>query len=57
MEDANEFKVEIRVEGQSVGVLILATSTEDGVYIIEHTFIEEGIYEIQSYVTAYRMHV
>ena len=57
VEDANEVKFEIWKEGEkNSSELIEANHTEKGKYISNYKFLENGIFHVQSHVTARNMH-
>ncbi|MEH7344164.1 FixH family protein [Bacillus sp. JJ1532] len=57
VEDANEVKFEIWKEGQKdTSELVVAEHTEKGKYEAAYTFSENGLFNVQSHVTARDMH-
>ncbi|NBI28960.1 FixH family protein [Chengkuizengella marina] len=57
VEDANEVKFEIRMNGQEdESEMIYGQHQGEGVYTIQKTFNQQGIYTIISHVTARDMH-
>lgn len=57
VEDANEVEFEIWKDGQkNASEMIEAKHTEKGKYVANYTFPEDGIYNVQSHVTARDMH-
>ncbi|QED49253.1 FixH family protein [Cytobacillus dafuensis] len=57
VEDASEVKFEVWKEGQKdSSEKIEAKHSEKGKYIAKHTFSEDGVYNVQSHVTARNMH-
>jgi hypothetical protein len=57
VEDASEVKFEIWKDGnKDQSVMAEAAHTEKGIYTAKHTFTEDGVYEVQSHVTARDMH-
>lgn len=57
VEDANEVKFEIWLEGKKDGsVLVEAKHTEKGKYEAVYSFPENGLFHVQSHVTARDMH-
>ncbi|MBM7634411.1 FixH family protein [Geomicrobium sediminis] len=57
VDDAHEVEFEIRVADTEEGIFIEAEHQGDGIYSISHSFEEDGIYEVQSHVTARGMHI
>ncbi|WP_054711440.1 FixH family protein [Bacillus sp. JCM 19041] len=58
VEDADEVVFEVwKDQERDNGTLEEATHQEDGVYEITHSFDEDGIYIVQTHVTARDMHV
>ncbi|MCG1023275.1 FixH family protein [Sutcliffiella horikoshii] len=59
VEDAQEVQIEIwNVEkGKENSLLLDAEHVGDGVYEVKHSFKENGVYRVQSHVTARDMHV
>lgn len=57
VDDANDVDIEIRFADSDEGAFIKADHQGEGLYSIAHTFKEEGLYEVQSHVTARGMHV
>ncbi len=58
VEDANEVEFEIwQNEERENGELISAPHKNEGVYEIEYTFTEDGVFFLQPHVTARGMHV
>ncbi|BAD62773.1 conserved hypothetical protein [Shouchella clausii KSM-K16] len=58
VEDADEVVFEVwKDQERDNGTLQEATHQENGVYEITHTFDEDGIYIVQTHVTARDMHV
>ncbi|NDI36150.1 FixH family protein [Chengkuizengella sediminis] len=56
VEDASEVKFEIRMNGKEESEMVQGQHQGDGVYSIQKTFNQEGIYTIISHVTARDMH-
>lgn len=57
VEDADEVKFEIWKEGKKdASKMVEATHSENGKYSINYTFLEDGLYHVQSHVTARDMH-
>lgn len=57
VEDANEVKFEIWMEGaKDSSELVVANHTENGKYEAAYTFLENGVFNVQSHVTARDMH-
>ncbi|MDQ0273012.1 FixH family protein [Cytobacillus purgationiresistens] len=57
VEDANEVKFEVWMEGKKEeSEIIEAEHESDGKYVAAKTFTEDGVYMIQSHVTARSMH-
>ncbi|MFS1512831.1 FixH family protein [Chengkuizengella sp. SCS-71B] len=56
VEDASEVKFEIRMKGKEDSEMVQGQHQGDGVYSIQKTFNQEGIYTIISHVTARDMH-
>ncbi len=57
VEDANEVKFEIWKEGKKeASEKVEAKHSENGKYTIAYTFLEDGLYHVQSHVTARDMH-
>nr|AGQ45458.1 Putative lipoprotein [Bacillaceae bacterium JMAK1] len=57
VDDAHEVEFEIRVADTEEGIFIEAEPQGDGIYSISYSFAEDGIYEVQSHVTARGMHI
>ena len=57
VEDANEVKFEIWKEGEkNTSEIVEANHSEKGKYISSYKFLENGLYHVQSHVTARNMH-
>lgn len=55
--DADEVKFEVWIEGQEENSeMVEAKHDSEGKYMADHVFTEEGIYYVQSHVTARRQH-
>ncbi|MFC0558884.1 FixH family protein [Halalkalibacter alkalisediminis] len=58
IEDAQEVEFEIwKHAGRDEGEMIEAALQGEGIYQVTHTFIEDGVYYVQTHVTARDMHI